>query len=79
MPRLSPIRSRELVEILLKIGFEKIHQKGSHLRLIHRDGRKTTVPIHSGENVGRGLLRKILRDVNLSRSEFQTLRSKHSH
>lgn len=76
MSRLSPISSRELIEILLKIGFKKIHQKGSHLRLIHGDGRKTTVPVHSGENIGRGLLRKILRDANLSRSQFQQLRNK---
>jgi predicted RNA binding protein YcfA (HicA-like mRNA interferase family) len=26
----------------------------------------TTVPVHAGQVVGRGLLRKILRDVDLS-------------
>jgi len=40
----------------------------------HSDGRKTSVPIHSGEKVGIGLLRKILRDTNISRSEFDKLR-----
>lgn len=65
MPKLSPIRSRELVSKLLKLGFMKVGQKGSHLRLHHPDGRKTTVPMHAGEKIGKGLLRKILRDVNL--------------
>lgn len=73
MPRLSPIRSRELVAILLKLGFEKAHQKGSHIRLKHPDGRRTTVPLHPGEKVGKGLLRKILRDTNLSTQEFDKL------
>ena len=74
MPKLSPISARKLVLILEKQGFEKVHQKGSHLRLEHSDGRKTTVPIHTGESVGVGLLRKILRDVNISRVDFDKLK-----
>lgn len=74
MPRLSPIRGRDLVTILTKQGFVTVRQKGSHLRLAHNDGRRTTIPIHSGENIGKGLLRKILRDVDLSPEEFEKLR-----
>ncbi|MBI2595591.1 type II toxin-antitoxin system HicA family toxin [Candidatus Daviesbacteria bacterium] len=71
MPKLSPINAKELIKILQKKGFEVIHQKGSHVRLRYPDGRKTTVPMHAGEKIGVGLLRKILRDVNISRSEFE--------
>lgn len=74
MPRLSPIRGRDLIAILKKLGFKDVWQKGSHLRLVHADGRKTTVPLHSGETIGRGLLRKILRDVNLTPEDFRKLR-----
>ena len=74
MPKLSPIRSRELIAILEKLGFQNIHQKGSHLRMKHKDGRRTTIPVHAGEKIGVGLLRKILRDVNVSRSEFEKLK-----
>lgn len=74
MSKLSPIRARELVAILQKLGFEKAHQKGSHVRMKHVDGRRTSIPVHSGEKVGVGLLRKILRDVTISRSEFDNLR-----
>ncbi|OGE32722.1 hypothetical protein A3J19_03530 [Candidatus Daviesbacteria bacterium RIFCSPLOWO2_02_FULL_41_8] len=74
MPKLSPIRGKELISILEKQGFKQVHQKGSHVRLEHFDGRKTTVPLHSGEKVGVGLLRKILRDANISRGEFEKLR-----
>lgn len=69
MPKLSPIRGRELIAILQKIGFQNIHQKGSHVRMVHSDGRKTTIPFHSGEKVGVGLLRKILRFQALGRTD----------
>lgn len=74
MPKLSPIRGRELITILEKLGFKNIHQKGSHVRMKHVDERRTTIPLHAGEKVGIGLLRKILRDVSLSRNEFDKLR-----
>lgn len=74
MPKLSPIRSRNLIKILQSLGFIQTRQKGSHLRMEHTDGRKTTIPIHSGEKVGKGLLRKILKDVTLSPDDFEKIR-----
>lgn len=74
MPKLSPIRARKLIAILKKLGFEEVHQKGSHVRMRHLDGRRTSVPVHSGEKVGVGLLRKIMRDINISRSDFESLK-----
>lgn len=70
MPKLSPISSRKLIKKLKKKGFIDVRQKGSHMRLEHPDGRKTTVPVHSGENVGKGLLSKILNDVEMSYEEL---------
>ena len=63
-----------MVTILKRLGFKDVGQRGSHLRLVHFDGRKTTVPLHSGETIGRGLLRKILRDVNLTPEKFRRLK-----
>lgn len=74
MSKLSPIRARGLIAILEKLGFQKVHQKGSHVRMKHVDGKRTTIPLHSGEKIGVGLLRKILRDISLSRSDFDKLR-----
>ena len=74
MPKLSPIRGKELVRILEKQGFAVVRQKGSHVRLEHPDGRKTSDPVHTGESVGKGLLRKILRDVVLTPEQFNKLR-----
>jgi predicted RNA binding protein YcfA (HicA-like mRNA interferase family) len=70
MTRLPRIRGKELVRILESLGFEIIRSRGSHLFLRHPDGRATTVPIHSGETIGPGLLRSILRDIEMSVQEL---------
>ena len=70
MPKLSIIEGRDLIAALRKAGFEPVRQRGSHVRLRHPDGRVVTVPIHAGEELGRGLLRKILRDTDLSVEEL---------
>ena len=36
----------------------------------HEDGRLVTILVHAGKTIGRGLLRKILRDAELTREEF---------
>ena len=51
-----------------------IHGKGSHVRFKHPDGRRTVVPIHSNEKLGKGLLRQILNQIELSKEEFEKLR-----
>ena len=70
MPPLPIVNSRQLISTLERTGFEIVRQRGSHVRLKHPDGRVVTVPLHSGRDIGRGLLRKILRDAKLSREEF---------
>ncbi len=50
-----------------------LRQRGSHVRLRHGDGRVTTVPVHSGHDIGRGLLRKILRDSEMTPEDFLNL------
>jgi predicted RNA binding protein YcfA (HicA-like mRNA interferase family) len=75
MPQLPVLRSREVIDALRKAGFEAVRQKGSHVRLRHPDGRVVTVPMHSGQDIGRGLLRKILRDADLTVEELLRLLS----
>ncbi|MDJ0589634.1 MAG: type II toxin-antitoxin system HicA family toxin [Pleurocapsa sp. MO_226.B13] len=70
MPKLPTVKANKTIKVLEKIGFQKIRQKGSHLRMKHQDGRVATIPIHQGKTIGKGLLRKILRDVELSVEEF---------
>jgi predicted RNA binding protein YcfA (HicA-like mRNA interferase family) len=36
----------------------------------HADGRRTTVPLHASRDVGRGLLRQIMRDAKLTADDL---------
>jgi predicted RNA binding protein YcfA (HicA-like mRNA interferase family) len=66
MTRLPRLKGKEVVKILEKLGFVVSRTRGSHVFLRHPDGRVTTVPVHSGETIGPGLMRSILRDIELT-------------
>jgi len=72
MPRLPRLRGREVLAALRRAGFVVLRVKGSHHFLQHPDGRRTVVPIHSGETIGPGLFNKILKDVEVELEEFET-------
>ena len=74
MPKLRPARPEEIRRILEKLGFTRIRQSGSHAVYHHADGRWTTVPIHKGRDLGKGVLRKILKDAKINTDEFEQLR-----
>ena len=61
MPKLVLISGKKFCKILERLGFEKIYGKGSHVRFKHSDGRRTVVPVHGNEDLGRGLLLEILK------------------
>ena len=70
MTRLHPVRAREVIRFLESLGFVQVRQKGSHKFFRHPDGRTATVPDHRGEDLGRGILAKILRDAESSAQDF---------
>ena len=70
MPKLPIIKASKLLRVLLKAGFFKHHQVGSHIQLKHPDGRRTTVPFHSSREIRKGTLKAIIDDLDLSVEEF---------
>ena len=70
MTRLPRVSGKEIVRALERAGFEVQRVRGSHSFLKHPDGRVTSVPVHSRETVGPGLLRSILRDVEMDIEVF---------
>ena len=71
LPRLTAV---ELAKIIEKIGFRPVRQEGSHIFFKHNDGRTTVIPNHPGEEIGIGLLTKIIKkDLMISREEFEKL------
>ena len=59
MPNLPILKPREVVALLVKLGFIEVRQKGSHKQYQHPDGRCTTVPFHPGKDISPLLLRQI--------------------
>ena len=59
MPKLVPITPSKMIKILERLGFKEVRVKGSH---------------HSGEVLGVGILKMILRDIDLPLSEYEKLR-----
>jgi len=73
MSQFPSITGKEMVKALGKVHFDVVRVKGSHHRLEHPDGRKTTVPVHGKETLGPGLINKILRDVDMTRDDLKDL------
>jgi predicted RNA binding protein YcfA (HicA-like mRNA interferase family) len=71
MTRIPIVDFRIMEKVLLKLGFEPVRQKGSHVFYRHKDGRTTTVPNHSGRDIARPLIREILREIELTPEQFK--------
>ena len=71
MPKLPGLTGKQLAKIVERFGFVHSHTTGSHMVHKHPDGRRTTIPYHAGEQIGPGLLNKIIKeDLRITRDEF---------
>ena len=71
MAKLPRLTGKEVARIVEKVGFMYSHTTGSHITHKHPDGRRTTIPCHAGEEIGPGLLNKIIKkDLGITREEF---------
>jgi predicted RNA binding protein YcfA (HicA-like mRNA interferase family) len=70
MSNIPALTGKQMIKALKKANFEVIRIKGSHHFLSHSNGRKTVVPVHSGETIGKGLFAQILRDCDLTIDQF---------
>lgn len=68
------VSGRDICKIIEKLGFAKIHQATQDM--FHSDGRKTVVPVHSNEMLGKGLINEILKQTKLPGGEHEGLRLK---
>jgi predicted RNA binding protein YcfA (HicA-like mRNA interferase family) len=72
MSRLPVISGAVCIKVLAKIGFVIDRQRGRHVILVREDPRMTVcVPDH--QELDRGTLRAIIRQVGLSVDEFVDL------
>ncbi len=77
MARLPVLKPRARARALLRLGFYKFHQVGSHAQFKHPDGRRTTVYIHEGKDIGKKTIKGIIIDLKMTVGEFiATLKKK---
>ncbi|MBF0464616.1 MAG: type II toxin-antitoxin system HicA family toxin [Nitrospirae bacterium] len=69
MSRFPALKPQKVTNILERMGFKEVRQRGSHKQFRHSDGRCTTVPFHKGYDVSPVLLQKIAKDIGLTVEE----------
>ncbi len=52
------MNSKDIIKILKLNGWKVLRIKGSHCRM-GKGGKRTTVPMHSNRDIGKGLLKAI--------------------
>ncbi len=73
MSRALPVVSgADTIRALRRAGFERVGQKGDHVKMRHVSPRRTTVvPLHDELDIGT--LKAILRQAGLTPAEFRQL------
>ena len=75
MARMPQVTARELVQFLKAQGFIEDRQSGSHLTLWHEQRKiSLTVPVHTGTDIGRGLVVRLLKVAGFTVDDFLRLR-----
>lgn len=72
--KLPVISGKDAVKVFGKLGYIVVRQTGSHIRMKHQSDRSKkplTIPNHTV--LGRGLLRKLLRDAEITPEDFSRL------
>ena len=68
MSELPILSGKEIIKVLSKVGYYVVRQRGSHIRLHCENKKPITIPNY--KSIDRSLLRKILRDAQISDEEF---------
>lgn len=73
MIRLPNLTSTKVVRALKRGNFYEVRQTGSHLHLTHDEVEGVvSVPMHN-KDLGRGLMKTILKQAKLTEDEFRDL------
>jgi predicted RNA binding protein YcfA (HicA-like mRNA interferase family) len=71
--KLKLIDAKQMEKLLFAQGFARVRQKGSHAFYRHPDGRTTTLPHHKGRLLARPLIREILREIEITVEQYNSL------
>jgi len=74
MPKLPVISGSRAIKCFEKMGYQVVRQRGSHVRMHHKsDSTKQPLTIPRHKTLGKGLLRKLLRDAQITTEELLEL------
>ena len=74
MSKLPVVSGKKLLRALMKNGYIALRQKSSHVFVESADQvRGTVVPLHRNEDLGTGLLKSILNDLELSVDDLRKI------
>ena len=71
--KLPRVPADKVIRVLEHIGFVLARQSGSHKSYKNREGRRVTVPYHSGKILHPKVLKSILTDADLTVEKFKEL------
>ncbi|TFI54500.1 addiction module toxin, HicA family [Mastigocladus laminosus UU774] len=72
MSKLPSILGKECIKVLEKIGFYQKRRESSHI-IMRRDKPLAQIVVPDHQELAKGTLRAIIRDVDLSVEEFLSL------
>jgi predicted RNA binding protein YcfA (HicA-like mRNA interferase family) len=64
------VSARELIRFLLRQGYRKARQTGSHVVLEHATRKTLVIPVHAGD-LPKGLFLKVLKDGGFTLEDFR--------
>lgn len=73
MEKLPRVTAAEAVKVLERAGFLLVRQSGSHKIYKNKEGKRATVPYHTGRTLHPKVLQSILRDANITVKKFKDL------
>ena len=74
MSKLSPLRPEEVIRRLRALGLSGPIPGGRHSRMVRAStGQIIPIPMHRGKDLSVGLIRAILREVDISPEEWNAL------
>jgi predicted RNA binding protein YcfA (HicA-like mRNA interferase family) len=72
-PELPKITAKEIIAALEKVGFNFSRQSGSHKIYKNSEGKRVTIPFHSGKILHPKILKSILKDADIAIEQLKNL------
>ena len=74
MPKLPALTAKKFIKIISKQGYKLNRITGSHHIFVNLVNKSTlAIPVHAGKDLGKGLLKSLLKQAKISEADFLKL------